>query len=148
MKFLLVETPSKDNVWLHLDSSRRIGVSLWYAGSLAHVEHPALWLLPYVWIAKIVPIKIAKKMKLTGPNLCEVIGYAFHDAAQAVNERNRALLAQSMCTIYGYQQANGAPDVSCNIQGTLGRVLALDHFSKKPYVIGITKQKVWNLVLK
>lgn len=146
MKFLLVETPSKDSVWLHLDTSGRAGVTLWHKGRLVHLEHPAFWLAPHLWLVPARPKpKTKKKAK---PLLGGLLHFAFNDARCAICLKDHSLLAQSMCTVYGYQFINGTPNLKFNIKGTLGRFVAVEHFSKKPYIIGITRQPITKAVLQ
>ena len=137
MKFLLVETPSKDSIWLHLDTSSYAGVSLWHAGKLACLEHPATWLSPFLWLK---PVRALKPKKGIRPFLTKLLAFAYKDARCAVCVKNRHLLAQSMCTLYGYQFLNGAKNMSFNRESTLGRCIVLEHFSRKTYLIGITCQ--------
>jgi len=145
MKFLLVETPSKNSVWLHLDTSGRAGLSLWLAGSLHHVEHPALWLAPYLWLVKFKPVTGAKPTKEL---LNLLVPLAFEDACCAICMNDHALMAQSMCTIYGCQFVGGAPNITFNVKGTLGRCLAVEHFTQEPYLIGITRKPIKKAVLQ
>jgi len=145
MKFLLVETPSKDSVWLHLDTSGRAGLSLWRTGILRHIEHPTLWLAPYLWLVKFKPAVVTKPTKGL---LNLLVPLAFEDACCAICLKDHAMLAQSMCTIYGYQFISGAPNATFTVKGTLGRCLAVEHHTQEPYLIGITRKPITKAVLQ
>ena len=147
MKFLLAGAPKKDSVWLHLDGSSQVGISLWRDGSLKRLEYPAFWLAPYLWLAKTVPLTGIKKPKLDGKFLRGLRRLALKDATQAVISQSHCLLAQSMCTLYGFQVLNGAPNIKFCLQGTLGRMIAVDYFSQQPFLFGITKAPCHKTVL-
>lgn len=147
MKFLLVGTPSKDSVWLHLDTSGRAGISLWRNGRLSNFEHPAFWLADHLWLIKATPVS-GQELALTGPQLEGLLKYALQDAICAICQKDHALLAQSMCTIYSYQFINGAPMINFSVRGTLGRMMAIEFYSSQPYLMGITKRPVRKAVLK
>ena len=147
MKFLLAGTPKNDSVWLHVASCGCTGVSLWRGGSLARLEYPTLWLAPYLWLTKTVPLTGIKQPKLDGKFMRGLRRLALEDAIQAILGQNHCLLAQSMCTLYSFQFINGAPDIKFCLQDTVGRMIAVDYFSRQPFLIGVTRSPCHKPVL-
>lgn len=145
MKFKLAETLNNDSVWLHLDTSGRVGISLWRTGKLSRFEHPAFWLASHLWLIRFVP---GTAIKLPTKKLLGLVNLAVDDAFQAVQAQDHYLLAQSMCTLYGLHLIHGAPHVNFSVIGTLGRLIAREHFSQNHYLIGITKEKTCKTVLQ
>jgi len=148
MKFLLVGMPREDSVWLHLDKHHHAGISFWHKGKLEQLHFPADWLTSRLWIIKIGKFPSVEKIKFSGPVLKGIVDLSLKHIACATINRNHALLATCMCSIYGHQLINGAPSIAYNVEGTLGRMLARESFTDRYYMLGITDQQICKSVLQ
>lgn len=144
MKFMLVGTPKRDSAWLHLSADGRAGISVWRSGRLSHLDFPACWLSPFLWL---IPVGCPVKIKARG-QMAFLKKVALQECMAALVSRDRVLLAQSMCTLFGYQHINGAPPLPLPVPFTIGRIFATDHNSGKPYLIGTTALPIVKAVLK
>ena len=143
MKFMLVGTPKKDSVWLHLDGHARAGISIWRNGKLASLDHPAEWLASHLWLANVMPFDLKVRGRL---------GFlkerATKAAIKAVLKKDRCLFAESMCTMFGFQYVNGAPVMPLPMPFTLGRVFSVEHWSQTMFLVGVTKLPIVKAVLQ
>lgn len=148
MKFLLVGMPREDSVWLHLDKHHHAGISFWHKGKLKQLHFPADWITSRLWYLKVGKFPNVEKSRLKGPTLKSIVELSLKRVFCAVINRNHTLLAESMCSIYGHQLINGAPSISYNVEGTLGRMLARESFTDHYYMLGITNQQICKPVLQ
>lgn len=144
MKFMLVGTPKKDSVWLHLDTTGHAGLSIWRNGKLAKLDHPAVWLAPFLWLLYAGP---TIKVKTRG-RLGFLKKQALTACIKAVEKQNRMLLVESMCTMFGFQYVNGAPLMPSPIPFTIGRMFVVEHESQATFMLGVTALPIVKAVLQ